>query len=96
MTTAELTKALAERLGVNQRRARMLLDAYVGAIRHQLDQNNSVVLLNFGTFSIKEVAEKRSYVPAKKSLCLIPEHSKLSFKASKKLRDEVSKRTPDE
>lgn len=96
MTTAELTKALAERLGVNQRQARTLLDAYVGAIKHQLDKRNSVVLLNFGTFSIKEVAEKRSYLPARKSLCLIPAHSKLSFKAAKKLREEVSENTPDE
>ncbi len=96
MTTAELTKALAARLGVNQRQARTLLDAYVGAIKRQLDKQNSVVLINFGTFSVKEVAEKRAYVPAKKTVCVIPAHSKLSFKAAKKLRDEVSKESTDE
>lgn len=96
MTTAELTKALAERLGVSQRQARTLLDAYVCAIKRQLDKKHSVVLRNFGTFSIKEVAEKRAYVPATKSHCLIPAHSKLSFKAAKKLRDDVSKGVSDE
>lgn len=96
MTTAELTKALAAKLGVNQRQARALLDAYIGAIKRQLDKKKSVVLVNFGTFSIKEVAEKRSYVPSKKSLCTIPARSKLSFKAAKKLRDEVSKEVTDE
>ncbi len=96
MTTAELTKALAARMGVSQQKARTLLDAYIDAIKRQLDKKNSVVLLNFGTFSVKEVPEKRSYVPAKKSLCLIPAHSKLAFKAAKKLRDEVSKEVTDE
>ncbi len=96
MTTAELTKALAVRLGVTQRQARTLLDAYIGAIKRQLDKKNSVVLLNFGTFSIKEVAEKHSYVPAKQSVCVIPAHLKLNFKAAKKLRDDVSEASPDE
>lgn len=96
MTTAELTKALALRLGVSQKKARTLLDAYVEAIKHQLDRKNTVVLRNFGTFSVKEVPEKRSYVPAKKSLCLIPEHSKLSFKASKKLRNDINEGLADE
>ncbi len=83
-------------MGVSQQKARTLLDAYIDAIKRQLDKKNSVVLLNFGTFSVKEVPEKRSYVPAKKSLCLIPAHSKLAFKAAKKLRDEVSKEVTDE
>ena len=83
-------------MGVSQQKARTLLDAYIDAIKRQLDKKNSVVLLNFGTFSVKEVPEKRSYVPAKKSVCLIPAHSKLAFKAAKKLRDEVSKELTDE
>ncbi len=74
----------------------MLLDAYVCSIKRHLDKKHSVVLRNFGTFSIKEVAEKRGYVPAKQSICLIPAHSKLTFKAAKKLRDEVSKGVSDE
>ncbi|MFO7593933.1 MAG: HU family DNA-binding protein [Pseudomonadota bacterium] len=96
MTNAELTKALATRLGVSQKKARTLLDAYVDAIKHQLDRKNTVVLRNFGTFSVKEVAAKHSYVPAKKSLCLIPAHSKLNFKAAKKLRNDISEGVADE
>lgn len=96
MTTAELVKALATRLGVSQRQARTLLDAYTDSIKGQLDRKNAVVLLNFGTFSVKEVAEKRSYVPSMKELCLIPAHSKVAFKAAKKLRDEISEGSSDE
>ncbi len=90
MTTAELVKALAKRMDINQRQARLLLDAYVQAITRQLAEKNSVILRNFGSFSVKDVPEKRSYVPVKKSLCLIPAHQKLHFKAAKSLKDEVN------
>ena len=96
MTTADLVKALAKRLGVSQKQARTLLDGYVGAITRQLAQKNSVILRNFGSFSVKDIAEKRAYVPAKKSLCLIPSHQKLHFKPAKSLKEEVSEALPHE
>jgi nucleoid DNA-binding protein len=93
MTTAELVKALAKRMDVSQRQARTLLDGYVAAITRQLAEKNSVILRNFGSFSVKDVAERRAYVPAKKSLCLIPAHQKLHFKPAKSLKDEVHEGT---
>ena len=96
MTTAELVKALAKRLGVSQKQARTLLDGYVGAITHQLAQKNSVILRNFGSFSVKDMAEKHAYVPAKKSLCLIPAHQKLHFKPAKSLKQELNEATSRE
>lgn len=90
MTTAELVRALAKRMGVTQRQARELLDGYVGAISQQLAQNNNVIIRTFGSFSVKEIAEKHAYVPAKESLCLIPAHKKIAFKAAKGLKDEVN------
>jgi len=96
MTTSELVRALAGRLGISQRQARKLLDGYMTAITEQLTDNNSVVIRNFGSFQIKELAEKRAYVPAKKALCLIPAHQKLQFRAAKKLREEVNQVETDE
>lgn len=96
MTTAELVKALAERLGVSQVQARSLLDGYVTAIKRQLEEKNTVILRNFGSFSVKDVPQKRSYLPAKASVCLIPAHQKLHFKAAKGLKDEVSEEGPHE
>ena len=90
MTTAELVRTLSKRMGITQKQARNLLDAYVSAITQQLVKKNTVILRNFGSFSVKEVAEKRAYVPAKESLCLIPAHKKLHFKPAKNLKDEVS------
>lgn len=96
MTAAELVKALSVRLGVSQRQARTLLDGYVAAITRQLTGGNLVILRNFGTFGLKQVAEKRAYIPAKKSLCLVPAHQKLYFKPSEKLRAKVSEAKPHE
>ena len=96
MTTAELVRALAKRMDLSQKQARTLLDGYVAAITRQLAQKNTVILRNFGSFAVKEVAEKRSYVPAKKSLCLIPAHQKLHFKPSKNLKDGVNAPASDD
>lgn len=92
MTTSELVKALAERLAVSQRQARALLDLYIAAITRQLGDHNSVTLRNFGTFTIKTVAAKEVFLPARSERCLIPAHHKLDFKGAKKLRDEVNNR----
>lgn len=61
MTTSELVKALAVRMGINQREARSLLDNYIAAIVRQLSMKNSVTLRNFGSFTIKTITEKRAY-----------------------------------
>ncbi len=96
MTTAELVKELATKMGISQKQARTLLDGYVAAIKHQLAVKNSVILRNFGTFSVKHVAEKQAYVPAQKSLCTIPAHDKLHFKPAKSLKEEASEAHPHE
>jgi len=96
MTTAELVKALARQLGVSQKQARTLLDAYITSISGQLAEHHSVVIRNFGSFTIKNVAAKQRYIPAKESLCLIAAHQKLQFKAAKRLREEVNPVTTDE
>lgn len=96
MTTAELVKALASRMEISQRQARSLLDGYVAAITQQLVAKNTVILRNFGSFSIKQVAEKRAYVPVKKSLCLIPAHQRLHFKPAKHLKDACNTESGDE
>lgn len=90
MTASELVKELSVRLGVSQKQARLLLDGYVTAITRRLTGGNLVILRNFGTFGLKQIAEKRAYIPARKSLCLVPAHQKLYFKPSEKLRDKVS------
>lgn len=96
MTTADLVKALAARMEVSQRQARSLLDGYITAITQQLAAKNTVILRNFGSFSVKEVAEKRAYVPAKQGLCLIPAHQKLHFKPAKHLKDALNQGTEHE
>lgn len=96
MTTAELVKALAARLKLNQHDSRILLDGYIAAINRQLAQRNSVTLRNFASFSVKRVAEKRCFLPSLRTHCLLPAHHKLEFKAAKKLREIVNSEPDDE
>lgn len=94
MTAAELVKALAQRLGVSQLQARQLLDGYLAAIGRQLRERNTVVLRNFGSFSLREVPEKRAYLPSRREFCVIPAHQKLYFKPAEKLRQAVNEAGP--
>lgn len=96
MNTSELVKALAARLQLNQRDSRSLLDSYIAAISRQLAQKHSVTLRNFGSFTVKKVAEKRAYLPSFSSYCIIPAHHKLEFKASKRFRADVNGEPSDE
>lgn len=90
MTTSELVKQLAQRLRISQRQARELLDLHTQAIIRQMLQGKNVIQRNFGTFGIKEIPARRAYVPAKKTVCDIPAHRRMFFRASNKLKEFVA------
>lgn len=89
MTNAELIKNLAQRMAISQKQARALLEGYTRAIVQQLQLRNTVVLRNFGSFSTKEVAEKKSYLPATDQHTVIPAHSRVHFKPAPHLKEAV-------
>ncbi len=89
MVTKEIIQLLSKRLNISQVEAKNLLELQIRAITRHLQQRHSVIVRNFGTVGVKEVPARRSYIPSAKSLCEIPAHRKIFFRAAAKLKDFV-------
>ncbi len=63
MTTKELTARIASRTGMTKRMTATLLDATVGVIADALNNDQVVVLQNFGILSTKERPARRVVNP---------------------------------
>ena len=86
MVTKEIIKLLSLRLNISQRKAKKLLELQIKAISTHLQQRDNVILRNFGTVGVKDVAARRGYIPSEKMVCEIPAHQKIYFRAASKLK----------
>lgn len=87
MNKSELIDAIAESADLSKASAGRALDAAVEAITNALKSDDSVSLVGFGTFSVKERAARtgrnpQTGAPIEISAAKIP-----SFKAGKALKD---------
>ena len=90
MNTAEIVKLLAQRFDLTQKEARDFLDSYTRAIAEQMLKRRNVIVRGYGTYGVKEVPARRSYVPSLKAVCDIPAHRKIFFRAARRLKEEVA------
>jgi DNA-binding protein HU-beta len=87
---SELIDAIAESADLSKASATRALDAVIDTITGTLKSGEQVVLVGFGTFSVKERAARtgrnpRTGAPIEISAAKIP-----SFKAGKALKDSVN------
>ena len=86
MVTKEIIMLLAKRLNIGQRQAKELLELQIKAISAHLQRGDNVILRNFGTAGLKDIAARRGYIPSRKMVCDIPAHKKIFFRAANKLK----------
>lgn len=90
MNKSELIDAIAQKGGLTKADAARALDAAVEAITDALKAGDSVTLVGFGSFSVKERAERIGRNPKTKAQITIPACKVPSFKAGKGLKDAVA------
>jgi len=89
MNKSELVDAIASKASLSKVDAAQALDAVISAVGEALKSGDSVTLVGFGTFSVKERAARTGRNP-KTGEALQIEASKVpSFKAGKGLKDLV-------
>lgn len=90
MTKAEMIAAIAEKAGVTKTQAEDVLNAVTNAVIPQaLAAGESIQLIGFGTFEVRERAARTGRNPKTGETIQIPASKTVGFKAGKKLKDAV-------
>lgn len=89
MNKGELVKVVAEKAELSQKEATAAVTAVFDAIKSALIEGDTVQLIGFGTFSIKERAAREGRNPSTGELMHIPAKKAPAFKASKALKDAI-------
>ncbi|EMC7949838.1 HU family DNA-binding protein [Acinetobacter baumannii] len=90
MNKSELIDAIAEKGGVSKTDAGKALDATIASITEALKKGDTVTLVGFGTFSVKERAARTGRNPKTGEELQIRATKVPSFKAGKGLKDSVA------
>lgn len=89
MNKSELIDAIAASADISKAAAVRALDCTVGAITEALKKGDQVTLIGFGTFAVKERAERIGRNPQTGAELKIAASRVPGFKAGKALKDAV-------
>jgi len=89
MNKSELINAIAERANLTKADAARALDAFIDAVADTLKQGESVTLIGFGTFTVKERKERQGRNPRTGEPMVIKAAKIPAFKPGKTLKDAV-------
>jgi DNA-binding protein HU-beta len=83
MTKADLVSEVAGKTGVDKAAVQVVVDSFMNTVKNSLLRKENVYLRGFGSFIIKERAEKTGRNIAKKTTIVIPAHKIPAFKPAK-------------
>ncbi|MEQ1638547.1 MAG: HU family DNA-binding protein [Methylococcales bacterium] len=90
MNKSELIDAIADASKLTKADAGRALDGFIKAVSEELGKGGSVALVGFGTFAVKERAERKGRNPQTGVEITIKAAKIPSFKAGKTLKDGVN------
>lgn len=91
LTKAELAETLFERVGLNKREAKDMVDAFFDEIRLALEQGDPVKLSGFGNFQVRDKPQRPGRNPKTGEVIPISARRVVTFHASQKLKQLVEK-----
>jgi DNA-binding protein HU-beta len=89
MTKADIVSNIADETGLDRTEALRAVESFMNSIKSSLADGNNVYLRGFGSFVVKERAEKTGRNISKNTTIIIPAHNIPSFKPAKTFVDEV-------
>ena len=90
MTKSELAEALFDRLGLNKREAKDMVDGFFDEIRQALERGESVKLSGFGNFQLRDKPQRPGRNPKTGEEIAITARRVVTFHASQKLKAAVA------
>ena len=90
MNKSEFIQAMSEKSGLTVKDATTALNATLEVIQESLQKGESVSLVGFGTFEVKERAARTGRNPQTKQPIEMPASKAPSFKAGKPLKEAIN------
>jgi len=89
MTKADIVSNIVEETGLERAEALKAVESFMTTIKSSLSNGNNVYLRGFGSFVVKERAEKTGRNISKNTAIIIPAHNIPSFKPAKTFVEDV-------
>jgi DNA-binding protein HU-beta len=89
MTKADIVNEISKNTGIEKVTVQKTVEAFMDTIKGSLVKGKNVYLRGFGSFVVKERAEKTARNISKNTTIIIPAHFIPSFKPSKSLVTKV-------
>ncbi|PKP21485.1 MAG: integration host factor subunit beta [Bacteroidetes bacterium HGW-Bacteroidetes-20] len=91
MTKAEIVNEISNKTGIDKQAVQNIVESFMATVKGSLGKNENVYLRGFGSFIVKERAEKTARNISKKTTIVIPAHKIPSFKPCKTFVNVVKK-----
>ncbi|MDR2508428.1 MAG: integration host factor subunit alpha [Candidatus Accumulibacter sp.] len=89
LTKAELAELLFEKVGLNKRESKNMVDAFFEAIGSALERNDQVKLSGFGNFQLRDKPQRPGRNPKTGQEIPISARRVVTFHASQKLKADM-------
>lgn len=83
MTKADIVAEIAEKSGIDKIDVQATVEAFMQQVKTSLESGENVYLRGFGSFVVKERAEKTGRNISKNTTIIIPAHNIPSFKPAR-------------
>lgn len=90
MNKSEFVKAIADKAGYTIKDVAVIVDAYLEVVKEALAEGDKISLVGFGTYEVKDVAEKQGVNPATGEKITIAACKKPVLKFSSALKDSLN------
>ena len=94
MTKAEIVANISEKSGIEKADVLRVVEDFMVEVKESLNQGNNVYLRGFGSFIVKERAEKTGRNISKNTTIKIPAHNIPAFKPAKVFVESVKNSVP--
>jgi len=91
MTKAEIVSEISNKTGLEKQAVQTIVETFMTSVKGALAKNENVYLRGFGSFIVKQRAQKTARNISKKTTIVIPAHKVPAFKPCKTFVNAVKK-----
>ncbi|MCP9291116.1 HU family DNA-binding protein [Gracilimonas sediminicola] len=90
VTYGEIIEALSRKTDFSKQKSEAFAKALISRVKQELEETGKASITNFGSFKVKEVAERQGQNPQTGEPITIPAHKRVSFTPYKALKEDVN------